>query len=112
MILPPRVHHRRRTLLLLATSVALCGLALSGRAPRRALIFDALGGAAHFAALSMPEKYDDEDEVDGFVAQRRKRMNECGAFLGREAATRISYLHANQQLFYCQRKANACLSSM
>ena len=25
--------------------------------------FDALGGAAHFTALSMPEKYDDEDEV-------------------------------------------------
>ena len=25
--------------------------------------FDALGGAAHFAALSMPETYDDQDEV-------------------------------------------------
>ena len=53
MISPPRGHHHRRTLLLLATSVALCGLALSGRAPRRALIFDALGGALDSATRSV-----------------------------------------------------------
>ena len=29
----------------------------------RLLLFDALGGAAHFTALSMPELYDDQDEV-------------------------------------------------